>query len=134
VAILKYIKLHLGQGKSTYMFSVMFCFLLPARLQWLEPAGRKRKSADIDRKKYMLIYPDPKNWSNLSITVNLQLCTFNIQMTKHNIFDNFNRNCENAIFHVWEIRRRQRCTLQKIASVSNVQYRGLKLRDLYHSG
>jgi hypothetical protein len=67
------------------MFSLTFRFPLPARLQWLEPAGRKRKSADFERKMYTLIYPDPKNWSNLSITVNLQLCTFNIEMTKHKI-------------------------------------------------
>ncbi len=42
-----------------YTFSVMFRFLLLARLQWLEPAGRKRKSADIGQKTFMLIYPDP---------------------------------------------------------------------------
>jgi hypothetical protein len=38
---------------------VMFCFPLPARLQWLEPAGRKQKSADVEQKTYTLIYPDP---------------------------------------------------------------------------
>jgi hypothetical protein len=41
------------------MVPVTFHFLLPARLQWLEPAGGKRKSADIERKMYTLIYPDP---------------------------------------------------------------------------
>ncbi len=34
-------------------------FPLPARLQWLEPASGKRKSADVERKTYTLIYPDP---------------------------------------------------------------------------
>jgi hypothetical protein len=48
-----------GPDKSTYTFSVTFCFLLFAKLQWLEPAGGKRKSADIKQKAYMLIYPDP---------------------------------------------------------------------------
>ncbi len=48
-----------GPGKSTYTVPVMFRFLLPARLQWLEPAGIKRKSADVERKTYTLIDPDP---------------------------------------------------------------------------
>ncbi len=48
-----------GPSKSEYTFSVTFCFPLPARLQWLEPAGRKQKSADVERKMYTLIYPDP---------------------------------------------------------------------------
>jgi hypothetical protein len=49
----------LGLGKSTYKVPVTFRFPLPARLQWLEPAGGKWKSADVERKTYMLIYPDP---------------------------------------------------------------------------
>ncbi len=50
---------YMGPGKSMYMVALMFRFPLPARLQWLEPAGRKRKSADIEQKMYTLIYPDP---------------------------------------------------------------------------
>jgi hypothetical protein len=36
-------------------------FLLPARLQWLEPAGGKQKSADIEQKTYTFIYSDPNS-------------------------------------------------------------------------
>jgi hypothetical protein len=47
----------MGPGKSTY--TVMFCFPLPARLQLLGPAGGKRKSTNVERKTYTLIFPDP---------------------------------------------------------------------------
>ncbi len=43
------------------MVTVMFCFLLPARLQWLEPAGGKQ-STDVEQKTYALIYPDLSTW------------------------------------------------------------------------
>jgi hypothetical protein len=49
----------MGPGKSTYTVPVMFCFLLPPRLQLLGPAGGKRKSTNVERKTYTLIFPDP---------------------------------------------------------------------------
>ncbi len=49
----------MGPGKSTYTVPVMFCFPLPARLKLLGPAGEKWKSADVERKMYTLIFPDP---------------------------------------------------------------------------
>ena len=53
-----------GPGKSTFTFSVTFRFPLPARLQWLEPAGGKWKSANVEWKTYTLIYPDPTVYKN----------------------------------------------------------------------
>jgi len=35
-------------------------FLLPARPQWLKPAGGERKSAVVEQNTVMLIYPYPK--------------------------------------------------------------------------
>jgi hypothetical protein len=53
-----------GPGKSTYMFMPNVCgFPLPARLQWVETPGEgsgEWKSADVRRKMYTLIYPDPQ--------------------------------------------------------------------------
>jgi len=43
----------------------VFHFPLPARLQWVEPAGGgggERKAEDVQRKMYTLIYPDPWNY------------------------------------------------------------------------
>jgi hypothetical protein len=34
-------------------------FLLPVRLQWVEPAGGELKSADVEQKTVTLIYPYP---------------------------------------------------------------------------
>ncbi len=52
-----------GPGKSTYMFSVTFRFPLSTLMLHFAQSqqagsGRKRKSADVEQKTYMLIYPD----------------------------------------------------------------------------
>jgi hypothetical protein len=71
----------LGPGKRTYRISAMPPFPpLPLVLLWVEPAdgegggSGKRKSADVERKTVMLIYPYPQLSVNvLSIYFNWHL-------------------------------------------------------------
>jgi hypothetical protein len=57
-------------------------FLLPARLQWLEPAGGKQKSADIEQKTYTFIYPDP-NSTTTEVVVKISRYSVSYEFLKY---------------------------------------------------